>query len=139
LPVPFALRVAAVGLAAFVLSLLRIEFDQPFWPVLGSMFLFRLILYLYELRRATARPPLLLTLAYFFPLPNVCFLFFPILDFRTFRETYRAEYTPAVAQTGVTWIARGLMHLLLYRVIKYYVLPAPHQLGDLPHLALFLA
>ena len=37
------------------------------------------------------------------------------------------------------WIVRGLSHLLAYRVVKYYLLPAPHELGDLPHLALFLA
>ncbi|MCI0457836.1 MAG: hypothetical protein L0Z62_12790 [Gemmataceae bacterium] len=139
LPVPLALRVTLIGLVAFGLSLWRIEFDQPFWPVLGSMFMFRLIIYLYELRRATDRPPLALTLAYFFPLPNICFLFFPILDFKTFRETYRADAPWSVAQSGVRWMAVGLSHLLAYRVIKYYVLPAPHELGDLPHLALFLA
>src|SRR5262249_44012663 len=123
LPVPFALRVAVIGLAAFALALLRMEFDQPFWPVLGSMFMFRLILYLYQLRHTAARPPLALTLAYFFPLPNVCFLFFPVFDFRTFRETYRPGDPWVTAQSGVGWIARGLSHLLAYRVIKYYVLP----------------
>lgn len=66
-------------------------------------------------------------------------MFFPILDFKTFRETYRADAPPEEAQTGVAWIVRGLSHLLAYRVIKYYVLPSPHELGDLPHLALFLA
>jgi hypothetical protein len=140
LPVPLGLRVMLVVAAALVLTLLRlVEFNQPFWPVLGSMFMFRLIVYLYELRRATGRPPLALTLTYFFPLPNVCFLFFPILDFQTFRATYRADAPPEAAQTGVGWIVRGLSHLLAYRVIKYYVLPSPHELGDLPHLALFLA
>src|SRR5438067_10542686 len=79
LPVPLALRVALVVLAAFFLSVLRLDYDRPFWAVLGSMFMFRLIVYLYELRRATERPPLDLTVAYFFPLPNVSFLVFPIL------------------------------------------------------------
>jgi hypothetical protein len=139
LPISFALRVTLIALAAFALVLLRMDFDQPFWPVLGSMFMFRLIVYLYELRRTAGRPPLDLTVAYFFPLPNVCFLFFPILDFKTFRETYRPDASWAEAQTGVAWIARGLMHLLLYRVVKYYLLPAPHEMGDVPHLALFLA
>jgi hypothetical protein len=140
LPVPLAPRVLLIVAAGLALTLLRlVEVNEPFWPVLGSMFMFRLIIYLYELRRAASRPPLALTLAYFFPLPNVCFLFFPILDFKTFRETYRAGAPPEAAQTGVAWIVRGLSHLLAYRVIKYYVLPSPHELGDLPHLALFLA
>lgn len=139
LPVPISLRVAVIGLAALALTMARLEYDAPFWPLLGSMFMFRLIIYLFEQRRATARPPLALTVAYFFPLPNVSFLFFPILDFKTFRETYRPDAPWTTAQSGVAWIARGLMHLLLYRAVKYFVLPAPNELGDLPHLALFLA
>src|SRR4051794_34511011 len=58
LPVPLALRVAIICLAAFFLSALRLDYDRPFWAVLGSMFMFRLIVYLYELRRARERPPL---------------------------------------------------------------------------------
>jgi hypothetical protein len=139
LPLPWGLRVAGLCLAAFALTLARMDHNEPFWPVLASMFLFRLILYAHELRRRAGRPPLALTLAYFFPLPNVCFLFFPILDFRTFRESYQADAPWTLAQTGVGWIVRGLSHLLAYRLIKYYVLPAPHELDDLPHLALFLA
>jgi hypothetical protein len=139
LPGPQSLRVALIGLAALALTMARMEYDAPFWPLLGSLFMFRLIVYLFEQRRALSRPPLALTVAYFFPLPNVSFLFFPILDFKTFRDTYRPDAPWTTAQSGVAWIARGLMHLLLYRAVKYFVLPAPNELGDLPHLALFLA
>ena len=118
---------------------MRLDLDRPFWPVLGSMFMFRLIIYLYELRREAARPPLAVTVAYFFPFQNVCFLFFPILDFRTFRDSYRSDFRWRDAQAGLVFVVRGLSHLLAYRVVKYYLLPSPHQLGDLPHLALFLA
>ena len=57
LPVPFAVRVAArrpgrarPGRAAASST------RPPFWPVLGSMFMFRLIVYLYDLRRRPGRP-----------------------------------------------------------------------------------
>lgn len=139
LPGPLVFRAGAVAAAGVVLAMFRIERDLPFWPVLGSMFMFRLIVYLHDVRPAKGRPPLDVTLAYFFPLPNVSFLFFPILDFKTFRETYRPTASWEAAQGGVGWIAVGLSHVLLYRVIKYYVLPSPHQLGDAPHLLLFLA
>ncbi len=139
LPASFAVRVGVVALAGLVLAVLRLDLSRPFWPVLGSMFMFRLIVYLYETRREAARAPLGITVAYFFPLQNVCFLFFPIFDFKTFRDTYRAETRWEDAQVGVGYCVTGLAHLLAYRVIKYYVLPSPHQLGDLPHLALFLA
>lgn len=139
LPVPFALRTVVVVLVGLALAILRLDVRQAFWPVLGSMFMFRLIVYMHELRRGAGRPPLGLTVAYFFPLQNVCFLFFPIFDFKTFRDTYRAEMRWQDAQVGIGFFATGLVHLLAYRVIKYYVLPSPHQLSDLPHLTLFLA
>src|SRR5438876_5400811 len=126
----------AAGLA---LVPLRVQVPQPFWPVLASMFMFRLIVYVYETRRERVRPPLGYTLAYFFPLPNLCFTLFPVLDFKTFRETYYSEDEPTIYQTGVVWMVRGLSHLLAYRVVKYYLLPSPHELRDLGHLALFLA
>ena len=83
-----------------------------------------------RLRRNGRPTPLALTLAYFFPLPNVCFIFFPILDFKAFRKTCQPDAALATAQKGVKWIVRGLSHILAYRIVKYYVLP---------HLVLFLA
>lgn len=139
LPISLASRAAVIVLAGLVLAVLRLDPSQTFWPILGSMFMFRLIVYLYESRRVAARAPLGITVAYFFPLQNVCFLFFPIFDFKTFRDTYRAGSRWQDAQVGVGYFVTGLAHLLAYRVIKYYVLPSPHQLNDLPHLALFLA
>jgi len=32
LPIHFALRVTAIGLAAFALTLLRVEYQEPIWP-----------------------------------------------------------------------------------------------------------
>ncbi|QJW95526.1 hypothetical protein FTUN_3075 [Frigoriglobus tundricola] len=139
LPVPFRVRAGLVLGAGLVLAVLRLDLTSPFWPVLGSMFMFRLIVFLHELQRAPARPPLGLTVAYFFPLPNVCFLFFPIFGFKTFRDTYRPGAGWADAQVGIGFLTTGLVHLLAYRLVKYYVLPSPHQLGDAAHLALFLA
>ncbi|HXG11383.1 MAG TPA: hypothetical protein VNK04_16635 [Gemmataceae bacterium] len=139
LPVPLVFRVLLLGLAGLFLVMARVEYrTAPFWPVLGSMFMFRLIVYLYDIRHER-RPPLLPSLTYFFLLPNVCFPLFPVIDFKTFRQTYYDEDAYAIYQTGVAWIVRGLTHLLAYRYVKYYLLPAPHELGDLPHFALFLA
>ena len=47
------------------------------WPVLATMFMFRMILYLYELKHAKRPEPLVDTLGYFFLLPNYCFLPLP--------------------------------------------------------------
>jgi hypothetical protein len=139
LPVPLRFRVLLVAAAGAGLFLWRADSAAAFWPILGSMFMFRLIVYLYDTRHERSRPPLAQTLAYFFPLPNVCFPFFPVLDYKTFREIYYDDEPYAIYQSGVDWIVRGLTHLLAYRLVKYYVLPQPHEMTDLPHLALFLA
>jgi hypothetical protein len=139
LPVPWIYRVLLIVLAAVLLAMVRVEHPEPFWPVLGAMFMFRLIVYLHDLRRAHGRPPLGHAFAYFFMLPNVCFTLFPVIDFRTFRATYRERDPHLGYQTGIEWIVRGLSHLLAYRLVKYFLMPAPHEIHDLPHLALFLA
>src|SRR5439155_15735871 len=86
LPLPVLLRAVLLLLAGAALAGLRIDFPLPFWPIFGSMFMFRIIVYLFELRHGKARLPSALTLAYFFPLPNVSFTLFPVLDFQTFRD-----------------------------------------------------
>jgi hypothetical protein len=138
LPVPLPYRVLLIVGAGGGLLLWRAGGDEAFWPVLGSLFMFRLIVYLHDTRR-DRRPPLFQSLAYFFPLPNFCFVLFPVIDFKTFRETYYDCEPGTIYQSGIAWIVRGLAHLLGYRLVKYYLLPAPHEMRDLPHLLLFLA
>jgi hypothetical protein len=139
LPIPAVYRAGLVAFAGLQLAAVRVQYDWPFWPVLASMFMFRLIVYLFDTRHARGRRPSWHTLSYFFCLPNVGFTLFPVIDYTTYRETYQTEDPYPVYQTGVEWIVRGLGHLLLYRVVKYYLLPAPSDLRDLPHVALFLA
>src|SRR6185503_9119125 len=62
-------------------------------------------------------------LAYFFLLPNWACLLFPVVDFHTQRKRFFARDIHVVAQEGVEWMARGVVHLLLYRVV-YYNKPA---------------
>lgn len=138
LPLAVLVRAAALVTAGLVLAFFRDGSGEPYWPVLGSLFMFRLFLFFRDLRRARARPPVPLALAYFFVLPNVCFLFFPVFDFETFRDTYRDDDAPELWQSGVAWIVRGIGHLLVYRWIRLFVLPSPFELADAPHLLLFL-
>lgn len=41
------------------------------------------------------------------------------------------EYAYRTYQTGVDWIVRGVLHLILYRVVYYYVTLAPSQVRDM--------
>lgn len=123
LPWLFEGRVALLLLIGAVLAAARsgfvsVPWPLAVWPVLASMFMFRLIVYLYQLRHAKKRPGALETLAYFFMLPNVCFPLFPVVDFQTFRRVYYAGADRhQTYQTGLRWLLRGAYHLLLYRLV----------------------
>jgi len=95
----------------------RFHVPGDFWPVLGAMFMFRMIIYLYDVKHEPGPVSLKDYLSYFFLLPNYYFLLFPVVDFQTLRRSYFQRDIHPVAQQGVWWIFRGTTHLLLYRVI----------------------
>jgi D-alanyl-lipoteichoic acid acyltransferase DltB (MBOAT superfamily) len=139
LPVSFAIRIAVLLLAGGGLALSRVQwFDVPWssavWPILGSMFMFRLIVYLYDLRYNNAPVSFTRSLSYFFLLPNVCFPLFPVVDYQKFHHNYYDEERHRIYQTGVDWMVRGVIHLILYRIIYQYMTIGPSEVesvGDL--------
>ncbi len=70
------------------MELLPAPWSVAIWPILASMFMFRLALYLHALKHDKRRPTPARTLAYFFMLPNVCFPLYPVVDYSTFGRTY---------------------------------------------------
>lgn len=120
-PLRYAARaatIAAIFLAIMAARWRGLGFIPPrFWAVFGAIFMFRLIVYVYTLRHMSGRPKFSEYLSYFFLLPNYYFLLFPVVDFQTLRRSYFQRDIHDVAQQGVTWIVRGTLHLLLYRLI----------------------
>jgi D-alanyl-lipoteichoic acid acyltransferase DltB (MBOAT superfamily) len=122
LPAPFAVRVAAVLVVGGVFAAARggaipSPWAATIWPILGSMFMFRLVLYMHAVRANSVERGPWWTLAYFFMLPNAVFPLFPVVDYNTFRKTYYDRDETAIHEQGLTWIARGLVHLVLYRLV----------------------
>lgn len=123
LPVSLAWRATALiavggALAAARTGWIAVPWSSAIWPVLASMFMFRLIVYLYEVRHEKTPATIVERLAYFFMLPNVCFPLFPVVDLQTFRRTYYDHPDRHyIYQTGIHWMFRGAFHLLLYRLI----------------------
>src|SRR5438477_2972168 len=125
LPIRFAARVGLVAVAGAALVFLRAHSQwfpdvTEMWGILGSMFMFRLMIYLYDLKHRTAPFSPSRAISYFFLLPNVCFPFFPVVDYKTFCSTYYNEEWPRVYQTGLKWMFRGVIQLLLYRIIYQF-------------------
>ncbi len=143
LPVRLVVRVALlVGVGALFavwrMELLPAPWSAVIWPVLASMFMFRLALYLYTLKYDDAPRSPSRTLAYFFMLPNVCFPLYPVIDYATFARTHYDREETGIYQTGMRWIVRGLIHLILYRFVYLYLTVVPTQLTTLGDLVQFL-
>lgn len=108
-------------------------FDQAssvVWPVIGSMFMFRLIVYMYELKHAKKPEPMIDTVGYFFLLPNYCFMLFPVVDYRTWQRGFFAANVHDIQRRGLDMTFRGVVQLILYRIIDQELLiPASDVAG----------
>ena len=143
LPISFLARVLTLlvvgaSLIALRVGVLPVPWSSAIWPLLGSMFMFRLIIYMYDQRHGEVQPTFSSTLAYFFMLPNVSFPFFPVIDYRTFRRTYYDGEPYKIYQTGIAWMFRGAIHLILYRLVYYHLALAPQDVQSSSELVRFL-
>jgi len=144
LPVAFGVRLALLGAAGLVLvgqraGWLAAPWPAALWPVLGSMFMFRLLIYLYDLRTGGAPFGPTRALAYFFMLPNVCFPLFPVVDYKTFCLTEYNDERFKIYQSGASWMVRGVIQLLLHRLLYQNFLGDPAAVFDLAGLAWYAA
>jgi hypothetical protein len=143
LPLGFWLRVAllcATGAlyAVWRGGLLPQPWSLTIWPILASMFMFRMALYMHARLHDAAPTTPLRALAYFFMLPNVCFPLYPVVDYATFFRTYYDRDALRVYETGVRWIVRGVIHLLLYRFVYLHLTLDPDDLRTLGDLVQFI-
>jgi D-alanyl-lipoteichoic acid acyltransferase DltB (MBOAT superfamily) len=107
-------------------------------PVVASMFMFRMIIYLYERKHARGPEPLSDTLCYFFLLPNYAFLHFPVVDFRTLQRGYLARGVDEIQRAGLSMMSRGTLHLLAYRMIYHRLLIPAERVHGFAELAAYL-
>jgi D-alanyl-lipoteichoic acid acyltransferase DltB (MBOAT superfamily) len=108
---------AAVVMGIFRAGILKLSGLDFLWIVLAAIFMFRIIIYLYDISTSQKKPPLTQSLAYFFLMPNVCFTLFPVIDFKTFCGSYYNESPLEIYQRGMRWMVRGVIQLILYRFI----------------------
>jgi D-alanyl-lipoteichoic acid acyltransferase DltB (MBOAT superfamily) len=143
-PASFAWRttmvaLTAIGLAALRAKALPAEFiPNAIWPVLGSMFMFRMIVYLYDMHHRAAPLSAVHAIAYFFMLPNVCFPLYPIVDYKTFCRSHFEGDAISMYQTGVRWIFRGVVQLILYRVVYHLIQVDPATITEAGQLFRFM-
>lgn len=146
LPVSFGIRVALLSIVASFFAVIRVGLFETFWesfptrvlPILASMFMFRTVLYLHHLRHERNSPSIWARLSYFFLLPNPVFLFFPVIDYGTYLRTYYNMDPFKIYEKGIHWMLRGIVHLLLYRLVYLYLVPVPSEVTDLEGVVVFM-
>ena len=143
LPLPWTARAAIVAAIGTFCALLRPEeiatsIPSNVWPVLATMFMFRIMIYLYELKYAKKPESLIDTIGYFFLLPNYCFPHFPVVDYRTLQRGYFAKDIHAIQRSGIQMMFKGTTHLLLYRLIYHELLITPEEVRGPASLAAYL-
>ncbi len=132
LPISWRARIGLLLAVVVLLAWARSQNLGPeaVWPILASMFMFRLILYVLDLRHSRLEITPTWSLAYFFLLPNVCFPLFPVVDFKKLRAGYLVEESSKTSQRGIEWIFRGIVHLLLYRAAYQFLTVDPSRVED---------
>jgi alginate O-acetyltransferase complex protein AlgI len=143
LPIRWIGRAALVALLAAAVACARSGSARTLvpdnvWPIVASMFMFRIILYLYELKHIKKPETLVDTLSYFFLLPNYCFMHFPVVDYRTMQRGYFAADVHAMQRRGLAMMFRGTLHLLCYRLVYHELLIPASKVHDLASLGGYL-
>jgi hypothetical protein len=133
LPVPFYARILGILAVGGGLMLARAgqivtPIPSVIWPILGSIFMFRLIIYLYDLKHSKKPLNPWSSLSYFFLFPNVVFPFFPVIDHTTFVRTYYNRDQFQIYQSGIKWIFIGTIQLIAYRYVNYYLVRSPDEI-----------
>jgi hypothetical protein len=123
-PIPYRWRLlllaAIFGALIYACATKRFPIPVAFYPVFGAIFMFRIIIYAYDLGHGREPARLLPFLSYFFLLPNYFFTFFPVIDFQTMRRSYYQRDIHEIAQQGIHWMTRGSIQLMLYRLVYYF-------------------
>jgi hypothetical protein len=117
--------------------LATIPFSSKLISLLGVMFMFRVIIYLYELKYQKQGSSIWQILSYFFMLPNICFPIFPIIDFKTFKATYYNQPDTEIYSKGIESIIIGIIQLLCYRAL-YYLVPQINNVQGLSMLVYYI-
>jgi hypothetical protein len=143
LPIPGRARALLLVSVGAVLAIARAgmipsPWSSAVWPILASMFMFRLVLYVMAASTDTPDRRPWWSLAYFFMLPNLVFPLFPVVDYQTFRRTYYDRDEGDIYQIGLLWIARGLVQLLIYRYVYQHLIGDAESIVTLGDLWLFM-
>ncbi len=98
----------------------------------------RYVYFLYEVNYFKSNISFVDRLNYFFMLPNFCFPLFPPVNPKTYFESYYSINANEQLKNSLTWIMRGIVHTLLYRIIYLHFSPSAYEVNSFSSLLLFI-
>lgn len=101
------------------------------FSLFGSMTIYRLLIFLYDKKHQKEEPGIVKDLTYFFMLPNMALTLFPAVDYTLWLKNYMNDRVLLIQKKGVQWMALGLFHLILYRMIYFYLVLPLSEVQDL--------
>jgi alginate O-acetyltransferase complex protein AlgI len=117
------LVMAGVGLAIVRLGYVSIPYFDGIIYIVGSIFMFRGIIYLHDSKFENPKPKLITRINYFFLFPNIVLPLFPVVDYKSYKSTYYNEEDTAIYLKGIRMMIVGVFHMMIYRVIYVYFIP----------------
>lgn len=118
------IKLTIITLTIITLILLKIKIvyipklDPLVFTILGTMFIYRLTLYIYEKHYNPKPENVYDTLNYFFIPTNIFIYLLPAFDYSTF--TKNATKSNTAYLKGINWLTLSIFHLLVYRIVYYY-------------------
>lgn len=136
-------RAAVIAGTAIALAVVRSTsagayVPPTFWPVAGTMLMFRLMLYMYEMKHAKKTESVADAISYFMILPNWCFMHFPVVDYRSLQRGFYARDIVQTRRRGLQMMFVGVTHLLFYRIVYHELLIRPQDVTGLATLGAYL-
>lgn len=101
------------------------------FSVFGTMTIYRLLIFMYDKQHQKESPPIGKDLSYFFMLPNMALMLFPAVDYTHWLKSYYNDRDILIYKKGVQWMVLGIFHLMVYRVIYYYMVLPITEVSDL--------
>lgn len=105
-------------------------------PLVGMFFMFRFILYWYELKYETKPSSWGLRLSYLYNPLNAAFPLFPVFDFKAWQRNYYDQQEVTIYATAFRRIFFGVLLMLLYRLL-YAHNPNPANIQTAQELLLY--
>lgn len=120
---------------SFLLRMPRLNMSIPF---VAAILMFRVIVLMYEVKYNKLPENRWLKLSYFFCFPNLAFLFYPIIDYKTYTRGYMAEPFEALCNKSLWYMISGIMFLAAYKLLGFYLDVSFIEVHDITGLIVYM-